>query len=116
MKLTYLIPAIFIATNSFISNAQNTTLSSNIVTNNTKISKIRYYYYPNIQSYFDSFEKIYYFKENGEWVSADELPKNYGGYSLYNLSRVAIEDFDGEEPYLLIEKHKKTFPYKRKGY
>ena len=51
----------------------------------------------------------------GEWESAEELPTNYGGYSLYNKVKVTITDYDGEEPYRLIQTHKKQFPYNSKG-
>ncbi len=77
--------------------------------------EIRYYYFPNIQAYFDLQEKVYLYKENGEWVEAEELPKNYGGYSLYNKARVSIMDYNGDEPYLFIEAHKKLYPYNAKG-
>lgn len=43
------------------------------------------------------------------------LPTNYGGYSLYNKVRVAITDFDGDEPYQLLKVHKKMYPYNSKG-
>ena len=76
----------------------------------------RYFYYPNIQTYYDSLKKVFYYKQNGEWITTEELPQNYGGYSLYKFSRVDISDYDDDEPYLLIEEHKIKYPYKRKGY
>lgn len=76
---------------------------------------IRYYYFPNLQAYFDLQEKVYLYKINGEWLEGEELPTNYGGYSLYNKSRVPIKDYNGDEPYLLLEVHKKMYPYNSKG-
>jgi hypothetical protein len=76
---------------------------------------IRYYYFPNLQAYFDNLKMVYYFKENGTWITASELPKNYGGYSLYNKARVTITDYDDEEPYHLLQVHKKMYPYNSKG-
>lgn len=76
---------------------------------------IRYYYYPNLQAYFDNLNLVYYFKESGEWITAPELPVNYGGYSIYNKVRVVINDFDDEKPYELLPIHKKRFPYNSKG-
>lgn len=76
---------------------------------------IRYYYYPNLQAYFDNLEMVYYYKENGEWKTAPELPQNYGGYSIYNKVRVVINDYDDDKPYDLLSIHKKRFPYNSKG-
>ncbi len=82
---------------------------------NEKSTDFRYFYFPNIEAYFDTQEKVYLYKDSGEWLEAEELPKNYGGYSLYNKARVAITDYKGEEPYLLLSAHKKKFPYNSKG-
>lgn len=81
----------------------------------TKKTELRYYYFPNLEAYFDLQEKVYLYKEDGEWVEAEELPTNYGGYSLYNKVRVNIDDYDGDEPYLMLAEHKKRFPYNSKG-
>lgn len=96
---------------SFISNAQATAPA----TANAPKTELRYYYFPNLECYFDLQEKVYLYREDGEWVEAEELPKNYGGYSLYNKVRVTIDDYDGDEPYLMIDAHKKKFPYNAKG-
>jgi hypothetical protein len=76
---------------------------------------IRYYYYPNLQAYFDNLKMFYYYTENGNWQTAEELPTNYAGYSLYNKARVTITDFDGENPEQFIKLHKKKYPYSAKG-
>ncbi len=76
---------------------------------------IRYYYFPNIQAYFDNLNMVYYYKENGEWKTSPELPKNYGGYSLYNKAKVTITDFDDDNPFELLPIHKKMYPYNAKG-
>ena len=76
---------------------------------------IRYHYFPNLEAYFDNLELVYLFKIKGEWQIADELPPNYGGYSMYNNVRVSITDYDGDEPYELLGIHKKMYPYNAKG-
>ena len=76
---------------------------------------IRYYYFPNLEAYFDNLEMVYYFKLNNKWQTAEELPANYGGYSLYNKVKVTINDYDGDEPYTLLKTHKKLYPYNSKG-
>jgi hypothetical protein len=110
-KLVFLLMLFFTYT---FANAQ---ASNPIETNSTKSNstEIRYYYFPNIQAYFDLNEKVYLYKDKGEWIEAEELPKYYGGYSLYNKARVSITDYFGDEPYLLLETHKKLYPYNSKG-
>lgn len=76
---------------------------------------LRYYYYPNLQCYFDLKEKMYVYRINNEWVKTEELPENFGGYSIYKDIRVLIEDYDGETPYELLPLHKKRFPYSKNG-
>jgi hypothetical protein len=76
---------------------------------------LRYYYFPNLQAYFDVLKKEYIFKVNGEWQYAAELPKDYGGYSLYKMTRTFITDFDGEEPFQFLDSHKKMYPYSKNG-
>ncbi len=76
---------------------------------------VRYYYFPNLEAYFDNLELVYHYKVNGNWQKAENLPNNYGGYSLYNKVRVSITDFDGDEPYQLLKTHKKMYPYNSKG-
>ena len=98
----------------YLSNAQ-TSKEKQYSLATEKSTDFRYFYFPNIEAYFDTQEKVYLYKDNGEWIEAEELPKNYGGYSLYNKSRVAITDYKGEEPYLLLQEHKKKFPYNSKG-
>lgn len=96
------------------SNAQGTK-SNETNSLNTNSTEIRYYYFPNIQAYFDLNEKVYLYKDKGEWIEAEELPKYYGGYSLFKNARVSITDYLGDEPYLFIEVHKKLYPYNAKG-
>lgn len=76
---------------------------------------IRYYYFPNIEAYFDNLKMVYYYKDKGVWTEAPELPQNYGGYSLYNKAHVEITNYDDEDPYKLILLHKKIYPYNSKG-
>ncbi|MGL2963411.1 hypothetical protein ACSVH2_06280 [Flavobacterium sp. RSB2_4_14] len=75
----------------------------------------RYYYFPNLQAYFDNVKMVYYYKEKNVWQTAPELPTNYGGYSLYNKARVIIKDYDGENPQQFLNVHKKMYPYNAKG-
>jgi hypothetical protein len=76
---------------------------------------VRYYYYPNLDTYFDSEQNVFVFESNtnkGQIVKAKEVPSGYRGYSLFNNVRVAITDYDGDEPFTKIGEHRKQFPKK----
>lgn len=76
---------------------------------------LRYYYFPNLEAYYDTQKNIYYYTEEGKWTTAEELPAGYRGYSLYNKVNVIINDFDDDDPTQFIAKHKKKYPYITKG-
>jgi len=70
----------------------------------------RYYYYPNLESYFDTCSSEFIFKKNGEWIRSQAMPANYRGYSLYNNFFVLLPGFEEEEPYRNINNDKKKYP------
>ncbi len=116
MKTTKLLFVLFMVliTNGIC--AQETALKKDSLPLNSKNNcYLRYYYFPNLEAYFDNLKMVYYFKDKGVWVSAPELPQNYGGYSLYNKARVTINNFDDDDPFQFILIHKKMYPYNSKG-
>ncbi|WP_309641633.1 hypothetical protein [Flavobacterium sp.] len=88
-------------------NESDSTPLFNPVTN----CQLRYYYFPNLEAYFDTQKSIYYYKENGKWITAEEIPDGYRGYSIYNKATVYITDYDDDYPCQFIEIHKKKYPY-----
>jgi hypothetical protein len=76
---------------------------------------MRYYYFPNLEAYFDTQKRIYYYKENGDWTTGEEIPNGYRGYSLYNKIYVYITDYDDDNICQFVAKHKKKFPYTKRG-
>jgi hypothetical protein len=104
---------------SYNSNAQTseTTDIQSSVTDDESLLQIgvRYYYYPNLDAYFDSEQNVYVFESNtskGQIVRAKEVPSGYRGYSIFNGVRVAITDYDGDQPFTKIGEHRKQFPKK----
>lgn len=110
-----LIFIIYFTDNSFAQDKLSAEKEAILEIDKTTNCKLRYYYYPNLQAYFDKQEKLFYYQLNGKWMTAEELPKNYGGYSLYRMKFVTLSDFDEEEPYKFINIHKKLFPHNYKG-
>ena len=76
---------------------------------------LRYYYFPNLEAYYDTQKNVYHFTESGQWVTANEIPAGYRGYSLYNKVNVIIKDYDDEDPTQFIRVHKKRYPYITRG-
>jgi hypothetical protein len=74
------------------------------------IPAVRYYYYPNLLAYYDTCNASYIYQKDGEWITAERIAPNYRGYSLYNNNYVLLEGFTNDEPYLLINEHKKKYP------
>jgi hypothetical protein len=70
---------------------------------------IRYYYYPNLETYFDTKRALYIHKENGSWITSELLTISRG-YSSRNGFYVMIKGYTGDEPYTLFELHKQKYP------
>ncbi len=73
----------------------------------------RYYFYPNLLSYYDNKTSDYVYKLKSVWTRSKSLPNAYGGYSIYNNYRVEISDYKGDNPNEKIAEHKKLYPYYR---
>jgi len=112
-KLTTPLNIVFIVLGVQVAFAQKSayTESKTPLFNTVTNCQLRYYYYPNLEAYFDTQKSIYYYKEDGKWIAAEELPNGYRGYSIYNKTTVFITDYDDENPCQFIDQHKKKYPY-----
>ncbi len=70
----------------------------------------RYYYYPNLEAYFDSKKEVYLIRQKTGWVEAEEIPSGFRGYSLFNNSNVVIDDYDDDNVVQFLAEHKKRYP------
>lgn len=73
-------------------------------------TEIRYYYFPNLMAYYDIKTDNFVYKQNDKWIMSEFIDSNYRGYSLNNNFYVVINNYDGDEPYLLINEHKQKYP------
>lgn len=90
--------------------------NNNLKFNSQNNCQLRYLYFPNLHAYYDKLNNVYLYQDKGIWVSNEELPPLYGGYSLFSKVRVEITDFDDDKPYTQLKNHKKQFPYSSKGH
>jgi hypothetical protein len=83
---------------------------------NTDLESVStYYFFPNMLVYYDIEKKLYHYQLDKTWVTSEQLPQYYGGYSLFKNERVMITIANGEAPEKYIKKHRKEFPFNPKG-
>lgn len=85
------------------------------VVSESPTTKLRYYYFPNLEAYFDIHKNIYYYVKDGKWTTAKEIPNGYRGYGMFNKCKVGITDYDGDDPTQFLKAHKKQYPYAANG-
>ena len=73
--------------------------------------QIRYYYYPNIEAYYDILKEIYYIKADGEWTIVEQIPSNFRGYSVYNNANIPVDDYEDDNITEMLPIHRKRFGY-----
>ncbi len=74
-----------------------------------------YYYYPEIETYFDINSSLYIYFSNNNWIRSRSLPVYYRDYDVRHGHRVVI-DYRGSRPYTHYHEHKvkyKCKPYKK---
>ncbi len=71
---------------------------------------VRYYYYPNLQAYFDTQTNLYIYRQGSTWVKGPQIASGYRGYSIMNNVRVDITDYNGDNPQTRFEIHKSKHP------
>lgn len=73
----------------------------------------RYYYLPDIDTYYDITQKQFIYDNNGRWIRENRLPVQYRQYDLYGGYKVVLNDYRGDAPYTYHKKHRASYP---KGY
>lgn len=72
-------------------------------------SGVRYYYIPDIETYYDVVNKQYIYLDRGHWVSSLDLPPVYRGYDLYNGYSVML-DRRVYEPWRYHQNYVSSYP------
>ncbi|SDD68454.1 hypothetical protein [Niabella drilacis] len=55
-------------------------------------NQARYYYLPEINVYYDVYNKTYIYQDRRSWVTTRSLPRQYGNVNLYNTYKVVINN------------------------
>lgn len=67
---------------------------------------VRYYYFPEINIYFDVPSSLFYYPRRGRWVAARYLPPAYARYDLYRTYKVVV---NAANPWKYNRRHKKEY-------
>ncbi|MBD3581107.1 hypothetical protein [Flavobacterium selenitireducens] len=97
--------------NTVLSTAQETHSNKNLILDPSTNCHIRYYYYPNLEAYFDRETEKYIFRDKGQWKSESQIPSGYRGYGLFNKANIAINDYDEDNITQFLDDHRKKYPY-----
>lgn len=76
-------------------------------------SNVRYYYLPDVESYYDVQSQRFIYYSGKTWVHRKNLPNQYRNYNLYNGYKVVMTDYRGNTPYTYFKEHKRKYA---KGY
>ncbi|MBC7862641.1 MAG: hypothetical protein IAF38_06670 [Bacteroidia bacterium] len=76
-------------------------------------TEVRYYYLPDVESYYDVPSAMFIYYEGGVWVHRDFLPVRYKNYDLFYGYKVVITDYRDDTPYIYFVEHKKKY---KRGY
>src|ERR1035437_6320911 len=59
----------------------------------------RYYYLPDVESYYDVQNSMFIYSSGNKWVHRRSLPSQYRNYDLYGGYKVPMKDYRGNTPY-----------------
>lgn len=79
----------------------------------TGYTEVRYYYLPDVESYYDVHATQFIIFSEGAWVHRSKLPSKYKSYDLYSGYKVVMTDYHGSAPYFHFDDHKVKYG---KGY
>jgi hypothetical protein len=103
--------AAFILLFSIQSNAQvsvSLNIGSRPVLHNNYHDETSYYYYPEIEAYFDMNASVYIYYGPRGWIRSPYLPEHCQNYDINNGYRVAI-DYKGNSPFAHFKNHKRKY-------
>lgn len=88
------------------SNAQSAVLNLGAPKWGAPVTTERYYYIPDIETYYDIPSHEYIYVRQGNWVRARALPEAHRNYDLYGGRKVVITDYRGNAPYTFYNVHR----------
>ncbi len=68
---------------------------------------VEFYYFPEINIYYDIMHSMFYYKARNTWVSSRYLPDSYRRYDLYGMYKVVVNN--QPQPWLYNKMHRKSY-------
>jgi hypothetical protein len=75
----------------------------------------RYYYLPDVESYYDIYAEQFICNIDGGWLHRTRLPSPNRHYNLYDGYKVVMEDYLGSAPYKFFADQKEKYPIGYRG-
>lgn len=72
-------------------------------------SDVRYYYLPDLETYYDVQTSKYIYLSNNRWVQSSRLPARYRDYDLHKGYKVVMKGYRGNTPYANFKDYKKKY-------
>lgn len=72
----------------------------------TGYGESRYYYLPDIESYYDVQSSVFICFNGRQWIRRAHLPYRYRNYDLYRGYKVVMSDYRGNAPYSHFREHR----------
>ncbi len=72
-------------------------------------SGVRYYYLPDIETYYDLSNQDFVYLDNGQWLSSQTLPSIYSTYDLYSGFAIAL-NFNVYQPWMHHQYYASNYP------
>jgi hypothetical protein len=66
--------------------------------NYENVDRVRYYYFPDIECYYDVWNQEFVYLEDGSWMFGATLPPSYSWFDL-NTAFIVLLDYDVFEPW-----------------
>src|SRR5690349_14245458 len=76
----------------------------------TGYDHVEYYYLPDIEAYYNVPQQLFYYHEDGRWVSSARLPARYRDYDFYRAHKVVVNE---RTPYLHHETYRALYSSRR---
>ncbi len=113
LRLLGIAMALFLASNSSGQVSVNVNVGTPPLWAPVGYSDVRYYYLPDIETYYDIQSSMFIYYEGGLWVHRSYLPGRYRNYDLYNGYKVVVPQYRGAYPNYFFNYHRSKYG---KGY
>lgn len=109
-KIILLLSIVFAASLFTNTSAQNINININLdrqpAWGPTGYDYAGYYYFPDLNIYFDIDNSLFHYLSGSKWTSGKYLPSKYSKYDFYSLYKVVIND---KQPWQNNKVHKKEY-------